>query len=225
MCFYFPCLDSFFKKKEDIVCDDDGSMSSMPSLYDLHFSARMIGVNIVPNKAPHSFDTLVYTDDVGGDDIVVDLLNDDGGDGGIIGGDDVVDLLGGDYVVVDLLSCDDYVVVNLPCDDDNDDDNDDDDDDDGDKDGGLVWNKPRPPWNRYHAMLMREKERCLDVEFSDLYLYNRKKQKIVVLEFLILGMIFGMVIGMIRKIAMIMHSLLLKLIISAYLSTSTLIDR
>ena len=154
----------------------------------------MIGVNIVPTKAQHSFDTLVYTDDVGGDDIVVDLLNDD-----------------------------DYVVVNLPCDDDNDDDNDD--DDDGDKDGGLVWNKPRPPWNRYHAMLMREKERCLDVEFSDLYLYNRKKQKIVVLEFLILGMIFGMVIGMIRKIVMIMHSLLLKLIISAYLFTSTLTDR
>ena len=161
MCFYFPCLDSFFKKKEDIVCDDDGSMSSMPSLYDLHFSARMIGVNIVPNKAPHSFDTLVYTDDVGGDDIVVDLLNDDGGDGGIIGGDDVVDLLGGDYVVVDLLSCDD-----------------DDDDDDGDKDvGGLVYYKALPPWNRYRAMLKREKERHLDMEFFDLYLKNRKKEE------------------------------------------------
>ena len=66
----------------------------------------MIGVNIVPTKAQHSFDTLVYTDDVGDDNVVVDLL-----------------------------SCDDYVVVNLPCDDDSDDD--DDDDDDGDEDGGL----------------------------------------------------------------------------------------
>ena len=114
----------------------------MPSLYDLHFSARMIGVNIVPNKAPHSFDTLVYTDDDGGDDVVVDLLSCD------------------DDVVVNLLSCD-Y-----------------NDDDDGDKDkdgGGFVLYKPQPPWNRYHAMLKREKERCLDMEFFDLYLYNRKK--------------------------------------------------
>ena len=187
MCFYFPCLDSFFKKKEDIVCDDDGSMSSMPSLYDLHFSARMIGVNIVPNKAPHSFDTLVYTDDVGGDDIVVDLLNDDGGDGGIIGGDDVVDLLGGDYVVVDLLSCDD--------------------DDDGDKDvGGWFITK--------HYLLGTDTVICLRGRKRDILIWNfliciskiERRKKIVVHEFLILGMIFGMVICMIRKIAMIMVS-------------------
>ena len=120
MCFYFPCFDTSFFKKKDIVGDDDGSMSY----------------------------------------VVVDLLNDDGGDGGIIGGDDVVDLLGGDYVAVDLLSCDD------------------DDDDDGDKDvGGLVYYKALPPWNRYRAMLKREKERHLDMEFFDLYLKNRKKEE------------------------------------------------
>ena len=113
------------------------------------------------------FDTSFFKkkDIVGDDDgsmsyVVVDLLNDDGGDGGIIGGDDVVDLLGGDYVVVDLLSCDD------------------DDDDDGDKDvGGLVYYKALPPWNRYRAMLKREKERHLDMEFFDLYLYKKAEER------------------------------------------------
>ena len=120
MCFYFPCFDTSFFKKKDIVGDDDGSMSY----------------------------------------VVVDLLNDDGGDGGIIGGDDVVDLLGGDYVAVDLLSCDD------------------DDDDDGDKDvGGLVYYKALPPWNRYRGMLKREKERHLDMEFFDLYLYKKAEER------------------------------------------------
>ena len=114
------------------------------------------------------FDTSFFKkkDIVGDDDgsmsyVVVDLLNDDGGDGGIIGGDDVVDLLGGDYVVVDLLSCDD-----------------DDDDDDGDKDvGGLVYYKALPPWNRYRGMLKREKERHLDMEFFDLYLYKKAEER------------------------------------------------
>jgi hypothetical protein len=127
MCFYFPCLDTFFKKK-DIVGDDDGSTSSMPGLHEFHFSARMIGVNISPGQDPHSFDTFVSTDDDGGDDVVVDLL-----------------------------SCGD------------------DDDDDGDEDVGFVFYKPQPPWNRYYAMLKREKERGLDMEFFDLYLFNRKK--------------------------------------------------
>jgi hypothetical protein len=126
MCFYFPCLDTFFRKK-DIVGDDDGSTSSMPGLHEFHFSARMIGVNISPGQDPHSFDTFVSTDDDGGDDVVVDLL-----------------------------SCGD-------------------DDDDGDEDVGFVFYKPQPPWNRYYAMLKREKERGLNMEFFDLYLYNRKK--------------------------------------------------
>ena len=67
----------------------------------------------------------------------------------------------GDDVVVDLLHCD----------------GDDDDDDDKDEDGGLVWNKVRPPFYRYRAMLKREKERHLDMEFFDLYLKNRKKEE------------------------------------------------
>jgi hypothetical protein len=143
MCFLHIPFSNFFKKK-DIVGDDDESTSSMPGLHEFHFSARMIGVNISPRQDPHSFDTLVFTDDDGVDDVVVDLL-----------------------------SCDD----------------DDDDDDDGDEDGGFVYDdddedeeevgfvfyKPRPPWNRYYAMLKREKERGLDMEFFDLYLFNRKK--------------------------------------------------
>jgi hypothetical protein len=79
MCFYFPCFDTFFKKK-DIVGDDDGSTSSMPDLHESHFSARTIGVNISPGQDPHSFDTLVYTDGGGGDNVVVDLLSCDDDD-------------------------------------------------------------------------------------------------------------------------------------------------
>jgi hypothetical protein len=129
MCFLHIHFSNFFKKK-DIVGDDDESTSSMPGQHEFHFSARMIGVNISPRQDPHSFDTLVFTDDDGVDDVVVDFL-----------------------------SCDD----------------DDDDDDEDEEEVGFVFYKPRPPWNRYYAMLKREKERGLDMEFFDLYLFNRKK--------------------------------------------------
>jgi hypothetical protein len=52
----------------------------MPGLHEFHSSARMIGVNISPRQDPHSFDTLVFTDDDGVDDVVVDLLSCDDND-------------------------------------------------------------------------------------------------------------------------------------------------
>jgi hypothetical protein len=70
--------------------------------------------------------------------------------------DDVVD------VVVDLLPCDD---------------DDDDDDDDRDEDGGLVWNKPGPPWDRYYAMIKREKDRHLDMEIFYTFVAGKKKEE------------------------------------------------
>jgi hypothetical protein len=45
-------------------------------------------------------------------------------------------------------------------------------DDDGDDDGDFVFvnsNEPRPAFSRYRAMLKREKERRLDMEFLDMY--------------------------------------------------------
>jgi hypothetical protein len=71
----------------------------------------------------------------------------------------------------------------------NDDDDDDDDDDfvfinnskDDDDDDDVIFidnnNKPRQPFGRYHAMLKREEERRLDMEFFDMYLVNRKKEE------------------------------------------------
>ena len=173
MCFRIPFLD-FFLKKSILDDDNDGSTSPM-SLY----SHKSHGVSChysfcTDERGAIVVDSLTCNDD---DDDDVDFINNNNKpqptfskqmcfyfpflDAFLKKKDLVSTDDDGDDVVVDLLHCDG--------------DDDDDDDKDEDEDGGLVWNKVRPPFYRYRAMLKREKERHLDMEFFDLYIYNRKK--------------------------------------------------
>ena len=175
MCFRIPFLD-FFLKKSILDDDNDGSTSPM-SLY----SHKSHGVSChysfcTDERGAIVVDSLPCNDD---DDDDVDFINNNNKpqptfskqmcfyfpflDAFLKKKDLVSTDDDGDDVVVDLLHCDG--------------DDDDDDDDDKDEDGGLVWNKVRPPFYRYRAMLKREKERHLDMEFFDLYLKNRKKEE------------------------------------------------
>jgi hypothetical protein len=121
MCFHIPFFAFFFKKK-DILGDDDGSTSPMPSHGGHYYSF------CIDDRCDIVAESLTFNDD---DD-------DDDGDDGDDSDDD-----------------DDVVFIN-----DNDNNNN---------------NKPRPPSARYHAMVKREKERHLHMEFLDMYLVNQKK--------------------------------------------------
>lgn len=172
MCVRIPFLD-FFLKKSILDDDNDGSTSPM-SLY----SHKSHGVSYhysfcTDERGAIVVDSLTCNDD---DDDDVDFINNNNKpqptfskqmcfyfpflDAFLKKKDLVSTDDDGDDVVVDLLHCDG-----------------DNDDDDKDEDGGLVWNKLGPPWNRYHAMLKREKERHLDMEFFDLYLYKKAEDR------------------------------------------------
>ena len=174
MCFRIPFLDFFLKKRSILDDDNDGSTSPM-SLY----SRKSHGVSYhysfcTDERGAIVVDSLTCNDDDGDD---VDFINNNNKpqptfskqmcfycpflDAFLKKKDLVSTDDDGDDVVVDLLHCD----------------GDNDEDDDRDEDGGLVWNKLGPPWNRDHAVLKREKERHLDMEFFDLYLKNRKKEE------------------------------------------------